>query len=369
MLTNDDFGADGKGNGGGGLLSIKIDGVTYSFDGTKIVNGRNVEVIAGATLVEPTLLGGLLEFHFDSGNYTYTPPDVTAAKSENFTYTIVDGDGDQDTATLHIDITDSGVSVVDPSVIFGKDTTGATNDNLTGTARDDIMSGGAGNDTVSGGDGNDHIQGGAGNDLLLGGAGIDVLIGGAGTHDRRGGRLSAATATTASPSAPAIAPMAAPATTPSSSSTMPASRPSRAAAPTRAEPGRQQRRCPGLQRHARRHEVRQPARSSASRPISMADSVGGAGADKLTINASDVIDLGTGHLDPGGTFGAFGELTDAPAIRVDGDDWRQPHTRRHRLAAGDVELRAACPTATPSTSMIARPPAPPPTPTSSCRPR
>ena len=115
--------------------------------------------------MEHTLLGGLLEFHFDSGAYTYTAPDVATATAENFTYTIVDGDGDQAPATLHIDITNSGVTVVDPSVIFGTDAAGATNDSLAGTASDDIMSGGAGNDTVSGGDGNDHIQGGAGNDL------------------------------------------------------------------------------------------------------------------------------------------------------------------------------------------------------------
>ncbi|HZF32394.1 MAG TPA: hypothetical protein VE914_01190, partial [Candidatus Angelobacter sp.] len=58
--------------------------------------------------------------------------------------------------------------------------------------------------------------------------------------------------------------------------------------------------------------------------ISMADSVGGAGAgaspDKLVINAADVIDIGTGHLDPAGSFGGFGDLKDAPAIRVNGDD-------------------------------------------------
>src|SRR5882724_6714326 len=188
VIANDDFGADGKGNvGGGGLLSIKIDGVTYSFDGTKIVNDANATVIAGAALVEPTLLGGLLEFHFDSGNYTYTPPDVTATKSENFAYTIVDGDGDQATATLHVDVTNSGLSVADPSVIFGKDPAGATNESLAGGTRDDIMSGGAGDDTVSGGDGNDHIQGGAGNDSLLGGAGADILIGGDGTDSLVGG--------------------------------------------------------------------------------------------------------------------------------------------------------------------------------------
>ncbi len=236
VLTNDDFGADGKGNGGGGLLSIKVGDVTYSFDGKNILNEATGQIIAGAILVvEPTLIGGLLEFHFDSGDYTFTPPDVTATKFEEFEYTIVDGDGDQDKAVLHIDITDSGITVVDPSVIFGTDASKATNDNLAGTTRDDIMSGGAGNDTVSGGEGNDHIQGGADNDSLLGGAGIDILIGGAGndTLDRRRRRQCAGRRRRRRSHhrrQPAIAPMAAAATTASSSSTTPASRPFRAAA-------------------------------------------------------------------------------------------------------------------------------------------
>ena len=46
--------------------------------------------------------------------------------------------------------------------------------------------------------------------------------------------------------------------------------------------------------------------------ISMADKIGGAGADTLVINAADVIDIGTGHFAPGGA-------NDASAVRVDGD--------------------------------------------------
>jgi VCBS repeat-containing protein len=313
VLTNDDFGADGKGNAGSGLASIVIDGVTYAFDGTQITKVGTSEVIAGATLVEHTLLGGLLEFHFDSGTYTYTAPDVATATAENFTYTIVDGDGDQDPATLHIDITNSGVTVVDPSVIFGKDAAGATNDSLAGTASDDIMSGGAGNDTVSGGDGNDHIQGGAGNDSLVGGAGIDVLIGGVGSNTLSGGdgddRIIVGTGDRADGGggndtfvltdntgfgsiqgggAEELSLF-------SSSGDVLAF--NGALDVTKFASGR----ILGIE------------------TISMVDSVGGAGADKLTVNAADVIDIGTGHLAPVGSFGDFGALKDAPAIRVDGD--------------------------------------------------
>jgi VCBS repeat-containing protein len=323
VIANDNFGIDGAGNGGGGLLSIKIDGVTYRFDGTKIVNDANAIVIAGATLVEPTLLGGLLEFHFDSGDYTYTPPDVTAANSENFAYTIVDSDGDQATATLHIDITNSGVSVADPSAIFGKDTSGGTNDSLVGTTGDDIMSGGAGNDTISGSPGNNHIQGGAGSDSLLGGAGIDVLIGGAGNDSLDGGaggnvlvggdgddRITVGTGDRADGGVGNDLFFLVDNTGFTSvqgGGTVDLSLASNSG---------------DVLAFNGTLDITKFAADKilGIETISMTDSVGGAGADKLVISAADVIDIGTGHLDPVGAFGAFGELTDAPAIRVNGED-------------------------------------------------
>ncbi|HTO65516.1 MAG TPA: hypothetical protein VMM15_30170, partial [Bradyrhizobium sp.] len=42
-------------------------------------------------------------------------------------------------------------------------------------------------------------------------------------------------------------------------------------------------------------------------------------SDTLTLNASDVIDMGTGHINPTGSFGAVGTLADKDAVRVDGD--------------------------------------------------
>ncbi len=48
--------------------------------------------------------------------------------------------------------------------------------------------------------------------------------------------------------------------------------------------------------------------------LSMVDSVGGIGSDSLTLNAQDVVDLGTGVYDPwGATYGP------ADTIRVDGE--------------------------------------------------
>jgi VCBS repeat-containing protein len=304
VLANDDFGADGKGNGGGGILSLTIDGVVYSFDGKDITKGGTT-LIAGNTLVEPTLLGGLLEFHFDTGAFTYTAPDVDAKESEDFQYVIIDGDGDPSLpATLHIEIDNSNIGVVDPSVIFGADSGAAPNDNLPGTARDDIMSGGAGNDTVSGGEGNDQLQGGDANDSLIGGAGIDVLIGGAGddrivvgTGDRADGGTGNDLFILAD------------------NTGFGSIHGSETAALSLSTSGGDVLAFNGTLDLTTLANTR----IDGIETVSMADSIAGAGADKLVVNALDVIDLGTGHVDPAGKFGSFGELKDAPAIRVDGD--------------------------------------------------
>jgi hypothetical protein len=58
----------------------------------------------------------------------------------------------------------------------------------------------------------------------------------------------------------------------------------------------------------------------------MTEAQGGSGdsTDILTLNASDVIDLGTGHFNPSGSFDPtgpvnFGTLDDKDAIKVDGE--------------------------------------------------
>jgi hypothetical protein len=44
-----------------------------------------------------------------------------------------------------------------------------------------------------------------------------------------------------------------------------------------------------------------------------------AGAGTLTLDASDVISMGSGVFDPIGGFGGFGDLSSKDAIKVDGD--------------------------------------------------
>ncbi len=183
VLTNDAFGADGKGNGGVGVVSIQVDGHTYTYNqaANEIRNEANALVVAGAVLAVDTTLGGQLQFHFGTGAYFYTPPNVTVTQTETFPYTIVDGDGSSAGASLQITVTDAGSNVVTPHIHIGTNGNDALDDSA--LTVDDIMSGGLGADTLTGGTGNDHIQGGTGNDLLTGGAGSDIMIGGQASAD------------------------------------------------------------------------------------------------------------------------------------------------------------------------------------------
>jgi Ca2+-binding RTX toxin-like protein len=63
-----------------------------------------------------------------------------------------------------------------PDLVIGT----ADSDVLTGTARNDLMPALLGNDTMDGLAGNDYLAGGAGNDVLDGGEGADTMLGGAG---------------------------------------------------------------------------------------------------------------------------------------------------------------------------------------------
>ncbi|QMS87343.1 cadherin-like domain-containing protein [Nostoc edaphicum CCNP1411] len=105
----------------------------------------------------------------NNGTYTYTPFENYYG-SDNFTYTISDGQGGSSTATVNLTINE-----VTPPI---NGTLGA--DNLTGTGIMDIISGLQGNDTLNGLGDNDTLDGGDGNDFLDGGTGDDSLLGGKG---------------------------------------------------------------------------------------------------------------------------------------------------------------------------------------------
>jgi Ca2+-binding RTX toxin-like protein len=148
-------------------------------------------------------------------------------------------------------------------------TTGA--DNLVGGSGNDSLSGLNGNDTLVGGTGADTLAGGAGNDLIVLGNSATVALVDGGTN---------------------------------SSNTLSASKGDVLAFDSVLD-------------------LTSLANSKVTgiETISMVDSQsGGSHAnDTLTLNASDVINLGTGHINPTGSFGAVGTLGDKDAVRVDGD--------------------------------------------------
>ena len=88
-------------------------------------------------------------------------PDADFSGAATFDYTVSDGNGGTDTATVAVNVN-------------------PVNDVLVGDSGDDQLSGGGGNDTLYGGIGNDVPDGGLGNDILTGGDGDDILTGGDG---------------------------------------------------------------------------------------------------------------------------------------------------------------------------------------------
>ena len=108
--TDDQFGADG-----GRILAIDINGTHYTWNGLTGAAARidpGTPGFAGDDLVATSLSniltpdGGRLTFNFLTGAWSYsTPTNVSPAMpDEVFTYTLVDGDGDQTPATLTIDL-------------------------------------------------------------------------------------------------------------------------------------------------------------------------------------------------------------------------------------------------------------------------
>ncbi|NJK37633.1 MAG: cadherin-like domain-containing protein, partial [Oscillatoriales cyanobacterium SM2_3_0] len=124
----------------------------------------------------------------DRGNISFIPdPDFVG--TARFEYTISDGKGETDTATVTITVDSAG----EVSDIIGT----PDPDELVGTPDNDTIQGLAGEDTLAGNEGNDLIDGGEGNDLLRGdqnsratggiAGGDDTITGGAG-NDRIGGK-------------------------------------------------------------------------------------------------------------------------------------------------------------------------------------
>lgn len=110
--ANDAYGADG-----GRMLSITIDTVTYTWDGTSSIAISSGGTIAGNVLTATTPMGGTLQLDFATGQYNYRPPSpITVTTTEVFSYTIVDKDGDTASADLSVTI-----SALAPPVVLDLD--------------------------------------------------------------------------------------------------------------------------------------------------------------------------------------------------------------------------------------------------------
>ena len=119
-------------------------------------------------------------FTYDSNDvFDYLP--VGNVAQDSFTYTVDDGYGGTDTATVTVDITgldtnDTFVGTPGPDAFSG----GVGNDTMKGLGGDDTLKGGNGKDLISGGNGDDRMIGNRGDDLLDGGKGNDKETGGSG---------------------------------------------------------------------------------------------------------------------------------------------------------------------------------------------
>ncbi|WP_137043293.1 VWA domain-containing protein [Pseudolabrys sp. FHR47] len=106
-----DFGGDG-----GRILSIAVDGQTYTWDGLNTVSSSSQAQWShtASSLTVTTALGGILTFYFgdegqahQAGDWTYTPPDnVDHSSNEVFRYTLVDNDGDKASASITVHVYD-----------------------------------------------------------------------------------------------------------------------------------------------------------------------------------------------------------------------------------------------------------------------
>lgn len=158
----------------------------------------------------PTASHGSVTVNAD-GTLTFTP-DADFSGTADICYTISDGRGGYDSATVHINVEEeqldgivegtSGADLIDYS--YTGDPQGDMVDHEDAilphdTANDDIIEAGAGNDTVYAGAGNDLVDGGDGNDLIYGQGGDDTLNGDAGNDTIYGDNGGAASTPAADP--------------------------------------------------------------------------------------------------------------------------------------------------------------------------
>ena len=193
VAQNDGFATDEATNVNGDITADNGNGIDHDPDGDTLT----VTKVDGATFTDGIAFtlasGAMLTMHSD-GTFTYDSNDafdylpVGNVAEDSFTYTVADGNGGTDTATVTIDITgldtnDTFIGTSGPDVFSG----GVGNDTMKGLGGDDTLKGDVGQDTLTGGGGDDTLIGGSGKDVLIGGKGKDTLKGGKGDDTLVGG--------------------------------------------------------------------------------------------------------------------------------------------------------------------------------------
>ncbi|MET3600839.1 Ig-like domain-containing protein, partial [Martelella mangrovi] len=89
---------------GGHILSIAVDGETYTYGTDGVVDSQGNTVSDDATFTVDTAQGGSLTFDFESGDWVYEADSETTTGTEAFDYVLTDDSGDTSSATLTVDV-------------------------------------------------------------------------------------------------------------------------------------------------------------------------------------------------------------------------------------------------------------------------
>jgi len=183
---------------------------TATILGGLLTNDTDVDASDTLTIIGVNAEGTIGDVEFAGGSVSYDPNGLFSDELrdgetaiETFTYTISDGNGGTDSATVTIVIEGENDGVITPptppaegelDADFKGDDTSETikgddksDDFICGFGGDDLLRGQTGDDFILGGDDDDEIHGGKDNDTLLGEDGNDFLIGGRGNDLLFGG--------------------------------------------------------------------------------------------------------------------------------------------------------------------------------------
>ena len=165
------------------LLNVLSNDIDVDGDSLGIISLSGQKSALGAFI---SIEGNQIRYMADADSFDLLGAGATVADS--FTYTVSDGHGGLNTATVNLTVTgDQNNAVVNlgngadtfVDVAGGRDTTvhgGNGADTIFGGDGADVLYGENGADTLNGGNGIDFLFGGQGNDWLTGGAGIDTFV-------------------------------------------------------------------------------------------------------------------------------------------------------------------------------------------------